>query len=280
MIPMVKDFQKALEETFQEHEHKGHKHVDVRAGELHRRVGGYPGPNHRMPVCCDVMLRNMRPDDGVLQAPPKGRGASLEIRYVLPRQPCSTLKPAPKSEAPSIGDVDTAKVTLFVTHCGKEKKRGVFPPNEMYLSSRIQRFVKRGQEQGLPWAILSAKYGLFFPDEKKHDYDVTMRPCVSKPGYFLNIRVITKKVLSREESNSYVIKLREDVRHQLEAKRIQKVTFYTGGRQRGVAYIAFLHHAKDNCTSTPARQPDLEQHLQTCPRAKGLRLVHRLQDLV
>lgn len=58
--------------------------VDVRAGDLHRQTGGYPG-NHRMPVCCDVMRKAMQPGDQVLREPPKGNGASLTIRYLLPR---------------------------------------------------------------------------------------------------------------------------------------------------------------------------------------------------
>jgi len=50
--------------------------------------GSYPGPNHRMPVCCKVMKDAMAPDygDKVLQEPPSGQGASLTIRYVLPRR--------------------------------------------------------------------------------------------------------------------------------------------------------------------------------------------------
>jgi 5-methylcytosine-specific restriction protein A len=55
--------------------------VDVNSGDLHRQVGGYPGRNHRMPVCCEVMYGKMKGDDAVLSAPPKGKGASLTIRY-------------------------------------------------------------------------------------------------------------------------------------------------------------------------------------------------------
>jgi 5-methylcytosine-specific restriction protein A len=40
-----------------------------------------------MPVCCDVMRAAIASDvgDRVLQEPPSGQGASLTIRYVLPR---------------------------------------------------------------------------------------------------------------------------------------------------------------------------------------------------
>ena len=57
--------------------------VDLTSGDVHRVVGGYPAEkgNHRMPVCCDVMYEAMRGDDEVLSRPPKGKGATLKIRY-------------------------------------------------------------------------------------------------------------------------------------------------------------------------------------------------------
>ena len=64
----------------------GETFVDVNAGELHRLVGDYPGSDHRMPTCCRVMREEMQPDDTILHEPQKGSGASLTIRYLLPRQ--------------------------------------------------------------------------------------------------------------------------------------------------------------------------------------------------
>lgn len=60
-------------------------HVDVTSGDLHRAVGGYPGSGHRMPSCCDVMHNEMQAHDEILSAPPSGKGATLTIRYRLPR---------------------------------------------------------------------------------------------------------------------------------------------------------------------------------------------------
>ena len=34
---------------------RGAGHVEINSGELHRAVGGYPGADHRMPMCCDAM---------------------------------------------------------------------------------------------------------------------------------------------------------------------------------------------------------------------------------
>jgi 5-methylcytosine-specific restriction protein A len=53
----------------------------ITAGQLHRDVGGYPGPSHRMPVCCSVMRQEMSHRDKVVAEPPKGAGASLTISY-------------------------------------------------------------------------------------------------------------------------------------------------------------------------------------------------------
>jgi 5-methylcytosine-specific restriction protein A len=56
-------------------------------------LGGYPGRDHRVPICCKVMKSAMARDYGdmPLQEPPSGQGASLTIRYVLPR-PVECLK--------------------------------------------------------------------------------------------------------------------------------------------------------------------------------------------
>jgi hypothetical protein len=81
-------FRQALKNILQQAQAQGQPFVDVLAGNLHRQVGGYPGKNHRMPLCCSVMRSMMMPGDQVLQAPPKGQGASLRIRYKLPRLCC------------------------------------------------------------------------------------------------------------------------------------------------------------------------------------------------
>lgn len=88
MIPNAWDFERELHNIFTSAQREGRSYVDVRSGDLHRRVGGYPGPNHRMPTCCDVMRKNMDPTlgDRILEQPPKGNGANLVIRYMLPRR--------------------------------------------------------------------------------------------------------------------------------------------------------------------------------------------------
>ena len=62
---------------------QGLPYVDIISGVVHRNVGGYPSNNHRMPTCCEEMYINMKPGDEVLEAPLKGKGANLKIRYYL-----------------------------------------------------------------------------------------------------------------------------------------------------------------------------------------------------
>ena len=108
-IPEKADFEKALNDWFLEAEKEESPFVDIRADDLHARVGDYPGPFHRMATCCEVMYENYRPQiDKILQFPPKGKGASMEIRYALPR---SKIKPEQniKTALPPTQQVFTVK---------------------------------------------------------------------------------------------------------------------------------------------------------------------------
>ena len=80
------EFSKALLEIFRHESSKGKSSIIVNSGELHRMLGGYPGRDHRMPICCNVMRKAMTSKDRILSEPPKGSGASLTIKYMLPRQ--------------------------------------------------------------------------------------------------------------------------------------------------------------------------------------------------
>ena len=85
MPPTAQDFQYELDNIFSSAQQQGKLYIDVKSGDVHRLVGGYPKRNHRMPVCCGVMMKNMKPEDQILQKPPSGQGATLIIRYKLPR---------------------------------------------------------------------------------------------------------------------------------------------------------------------------------------------------
>ena len=83
--PNEKDFQGALDSFFASAQQKGESFVEIKSGDLHRSVGGYHGRSHRMPLCCAVMKKNMKEEDEILQQPPSGQGATLVIRFRLPR---------------------------------------------------------------------------------------------------------------------------------------------------------------------------------------------------
>lgn len=76
-------FRKEIERLIREAKDKGDLYIDITSGEVHRNVGGYPGKNHNMPGCCDVMYSLKRSEDIILATPLKGKGASLRIRYIL-----------------------------------------------------------------------------------------------------------------------------------------------------------------------------------------------------
>ena len=85
MTPTAADFRVTLRARMQGAEHASKTTVEINSGQLHREVGGYPGQNYRMPMCCAVMRSEMSAGDAILQEPPKKQGASLTIRYKLPR---------------------------------------------------------------------------------------------------------------------------------------------------------------------------------------------------
>ena len=82
----AQDFRNELTGLFEAAANAGRDTVVVRSGDLHRAVGGYPGPDHRMPICCNVMYaETVDGVDEVLSSPPSGLGAMVAIEYRLPR---------------------------------------------------------------------------------------------------------------------------------------------------------------------------------------------------
>jgi len=86
-MPSAEEFRIALNAVFAERTKSGASSVVVVSGDLHRAVGGYPAERgaHSMPNCCSVMRQAVRARDQVISSPPSGAGATLTIRYLLPR---------------------------------------------------------------------------------------------------------------------------------------------------------------------------------------------------
>lgn len=85
-MPTADDFQKELDFIFAFAKAKLLTAIVIKSGDLHRLVGDYPGTDHRMPICCNVMRKNMKNGDEVLSEPPSGAGATLTIKYQFPRK--------------------------------------------------------------------------------------------------------------------------------------------------------------------------------------------------
>ena len=85
MPTSVEVFSSALSSLLDEASRLGLSYVGITAGALHRRVGGYPGTEHQMPVCCAAMRGVMGSSDRIIEQPPSGNGASLLIQFALPR---------------------------------------------------------------------------------------------------------------------------------------------------------------------------------------------------
>lgn len=85
MKPTADSFRAQLRKEWRAATNDRQAYVVIKSGDLHRQVGAYPGTDHRMPTCCDVMIGERETGDQILAEPPKGKGASLTIRYQLPR---------------------------------------------------------------------------------------------------------------------------------------------------------------------------------------------------
>lgn len=104
MAANSKMFREELCRKLHEAEQNGASFLEVKAGDLHRIVGGYPGADARMPICCSVMKSVLRKRGGsIVQEPPKGNGASLTIRYQL-----SPRATSPKNS--TLGNSESATV--------------------------------------------------------------------------------------------------------------------------------------------------------------------------
>ena len=137
---------------------------------------------------------------------------------------------------------------LYMTYCSGKKNPSGETPDTLYTSKRIQDFINYCKEKKLPYAILSAKYGILFPDDKVQDYDVTMK---SDNRFWRGIRVvIDNKKLNREESKRHVENLIRKVKNRIESENIEKIYFYAPIPRRVKTYLAILHIAMDNCNET------------------------------
>jgi hypothetical protein len=132
---------------------------------------------------------------------------------------------------------------LFVTHCSGKKDPAGGDPLTLYVSDRVGDLGNACNAAGVPWAILSAEYALFFPNEQHDEYDTTLhfrhgQLYVCKQG----------RCLSPQESEAHVQHLVQAIRASLRGLGVDKVVYYLRGpRGRAVSYLLVMHRALDGC---------------------------------
>ena len=83
--PSREAFREALHARFRQATEDGLTLLHVRARELHRAVGAYPGPAHRMSDCLSVMRSEIGPGDIVITGSDGEVDPTLIVQYAIPR---------------------------------------------------------------------------------------------------------------------------------------------------------------------------------------------------
>ena len=149
-----------------------------------------------------------------------------------------------------------------MTYCSRKKRDGILPPDKLYDSRRIDNFVRYCKANGLDWAILSAKYGLLFPAEKRGPYNVTLK---SDGNCWLGIRVwVNGNRLPNAKSNLCLENLAQSVKRQADKHFVEQITFYTWSLKQPKCYLTLLHFVIDNC-----RNPHPWLELLECIKRHG-----------
>lgn len=61
---------------------------------------------------------------------------------------------------------------LILVSCVGEKLEGTHQAKDLYISEWFKKARMYAEQNGDSWAILSAKYGLVFPDDKIESYEI------------------------------------------------------------------------------------------------------------
>jgi hypothetical protein len=148
--------------------------------------------------------------------------------------------------------------TLHITYCsGNKHPVAEGSPKQLYDSSRIRYFINRCETSHHNWAILSAKFGLFFPDEIHKNYDVTFKTIAYKCRIVENSRL-----LSERESQKHIQQLIKQVKRRILEKNIEQVLFYyEQPLQRRKCYLNILHAGADSCEIEHNTCNGLRQHI-------------------
>ena len=172
---------------------------------------------------------------------------------------------------------------LWVTHCSAGKNpipQGT--PTELYRSNRISEFISHCSGRSYAWAILSAKYSLFFPDEKRPNYNVTFKSDVNTK----QCMVIKDGVsLSAEQSSAWIKGLVDETKLKMNSKGVRSIVFWPGWSYDGVdplkrvkCYLKFLHAAVDSCSIDHLSWQEVVDHIGTLWKS-GVGRIDLVKDL-
>jgi len=148
---------------------------------------------------------------------------------------------------------------LYVTYCsGKKNPIYKGTPEQLYDSRRITKFIALCKSKRYHWAILSAKYGLFFPYEVKNNYNVTFKSVAYE------CRVVKDGiVLSQRESHKHFSTLVQQVKKRILENCIEKVLFYCRPPVKWrKCYLYLLHKSIDCCEINHRKWDALVEHVE------------------
>jgi hypothetical protein len=162
---------------------------------------------------------------------------------------------------------------LYVTYCCAGKLKGIHPPDALYTSKRVKRFIRQCKVSGLNWAIFSALYALFFPEESKEDYDVTLR---TDRNYWIGIAVIKDgRRLPLDQSKQHILQLVDKLRQQGRDQHVEQIVFYGPSPKMMKCYLSVLHYAFDGCSEMHSWD-DLAKHVRT--KSRIIKVIHKFSS--
>ena len=168
-------------------------------------------------------------------------------------------------------------VRLYLTYCSRNKNNiSKGTPEQLYSSNRIIKFIALCKSRKLNWAILSAKYGLFFPNEIHKNYDVTFKTVNEK------CRIVENgKLILRKESDERIAALIRKIRNQMREREVKEFIFFVDKPWiRKKCYLFILHATVDNCSSHKRWNGIVEHIMNLYENGKGkIKLISSLTEI-
>lgn len=172
---------------------------------------------------------------------------------------------------------------LWVTYCSCEKNPvRVGTPAELYRSSRISEFIEYCSRKDYAWAILSAKYDLFFPDEEKPNYNTTFESDLATGQCLVRDNGM---LLDSQKSSAWISRLVVNTQQKIRSRDIKSIVFWPGKPRKGVdplkrvkCYLKFLHAAADACENDHRFWWEIVEHINAL-RKSGKGRIDLISDL-